>query len=85
MLKVIVSGNLLDNVALHILLDVGTLLKQSTCHSMRYSQTSKDLAGSIETFSGERSEVFKGERTAGTSEGNNIHTVETRESVYPWD
>ena len=39
-LKAIVSGNLLDNVALHLLLDVGTFLKQSTCHSMRYSQTS---------------------------------------------
>ena len=42
-LKVIVSGNLLDNVALHLLLDVGTLLKQSTSHSMRYSQTSKNF------------------------------------------
>ena len=42
-LKASVSGNLLDNMALHLLLDVGTFLKQSTCHSMRYSQTSKDF------------------------------------------
>ena len=32
--KSIASGNLLDNIALHLLLDVGTFLKQSTCHSM---------------------------------------------------
>ena len=43
-LKAIVSGILLDNIALHLLLDVGTFSKQSTCHSMRYSQTSKAVS-----------------------------------------
>ena len=42
-LKAIVIGNLLDNIALHLLLDVGSFSKQSTCHSMRCGQTSKDF------------------------------------------
>ena len=40
-LKAIVFDNVLDNIALHLLLAVGTFLKQSTCHGMRYRQTSK--------------------------------------------
>ena len=54
-LKAIVSGDLLDNIALHLLLDVGTFLKQSTCHRMRYSQTSKDFWLAV-------SKLFKGRR-----------------------
>ena len=49
-LKDIVSGNLPENIALHLLLDVGTFLKEITCHSMRYSQTSKDFRLAVSTF-----------------------------------
>ena len=82
-LKAFVSGNLLDNIALLLLLDVVTLLMQSTCHSMRYSQTSKDFWLEVSKLFKEKCpRFFKRERNAGISEGNNIHTVETRKSDH---
>ena len=42
-LQAIAKGKIQNNIALHLLLDVGQLLRQDTPHSMRYNQTSLDF------------------------------------------
>ena len=41
LLKNIQNGKLVDNIALHLLLDVGQFLRNETVNSIRYSQTTR--------------------------------------------
>ena len=71
LLAAIADGYLEDNIALHLMLDIGQFYSYDSIHSMRYSETSLTFWATVQkNFKGKCVNFFRGHKGEGVWDAN---------------
>ena len=71
LLVAIADGYLEDNIALHLILDIGQFYSYDSIHSMRYSETSLTFWATVQkNFKGKCVNFFRGHKGEGVWDAN---------------